>query len=143
LNWHGEEQVCSYDFFFRSCSTNQLSAEGDVRVALAAVQKPLTPDAQDADKTTITETTEHEMTYAANTTVATTVSAASGKSGTKTVKKKGGKPKLTAKEKKERNVRVCLLLVRIWSDKILYMAYRYWWRRPSRVYHWNFGVAIL
>jgi len=54
---------------------------------------------------TMTETTEHEITYAANTTTATTISGASDKSGVKMVKKKGAKSKLTAKEKKERNVR--------------------------------------
>jgi len=63
----------------------------------------------DIDKTamaeTMTETTEHEITYAANTTTATTISGASDKSGVKMVKKKGAKSKLTAKEKKERNVR--------------------------------------
>jgi len=46
------------------------------------------------------------MTYAANTTTATAISGASGKSGVKMVKKKGAKPKLTAKEKKERNILV-------------------------------------
>jgi len=55
----------------------------------------------------MTETTEQEMTYAANTTTATAISGASGKSGVKMTKKKGAKPKLTAKEKKERNV--CLV----------------------------------
>jgi hypothetical protein len=60
----------------------------------------------DMDKTTMTETTEHEMTYAANTTTTTALSGASSKSGGKMVKKKGAKPKLTAKEKKERNVRL-------------------------------------
>ena len=77
-------------------------AEEDARAALAAIQKPSTPYT-DADKTTLTETTEQEMTYAANTTTATAIS---GKSGGKMVKKKSGKPKLTAKEKKERNVRL-------------------------------------
>jgi hypothetical protein len=52
----------------------------------------------------MTETTEHEMTFAANTTTTTAISGVSAKSAVK-VKKKGAKPKLTAKEKKERNVR--------------------------------------
>ena len=61
----------------------------------------------------MTETTEPEMTFEANTTTTTTTtttSGLSGKSATKVVKKKGAKPKLTAKEKKERNVSCVLLM---------------------------------
>jgi DASH complex subunit DAM1 len=78
-------------------------AEEDARAALDAIQNPPVPNI-DLDKTTITETTE-EMTYAANTTIVSTTSGTSGKS-VKMVKKKGNKPKLTAKEKKERNILV-------------------------------------
>lgn len=78
------------------------------RAALAAMQNSPIPDL-DVDKTTITETTEHDMTFAANTTTATAISGVSGKPGVKMVKKKGTKPKLTAKEKKERNVRLVIL----------------------------------
>jgi hypothetical protein len=42
-----------------------MCTEADVRAALAAIQSPPTPYA-DIDKTIMTETTEHEMTYAAN-----------------------------------------------------------------------------
>ena len=53
-----------------------------------------------ADKTTVTDA---DTTFAANMTTATAVS--SNKSGIP-AKKKAGKPKMTAKEKKERSVRV-------------------------------------
>jgi DASH complex subunit DAM1 len=81
-----------------------MCAEADARAALAAIQSPPTPYA-DIDKTTVTDTTEHD---AANTTTATALSGASGKSGVKMVKKKGVKPKFTAKEKKERNVHLLI-----------------------------------
>jgi len=86
--------------------TMTICTEADAMAALAAIQSPPTLYA-DIDKTITTETTEtteHEITYAANTTTATAISGASGKSGVKMAKKKGAKPKLTAKEKKERNV---------------------------------------
>lgn len=66
---------------------------------MTALQAPI-PVYNDGDKTTITEITDHDTTFAANTTTAT----ASGPSVKKTIKKKGAKPKLSAKEKKERNV---------------------------------------
>lgn len=47
----------------------------------------------------MTEATDSNTTMAANTTVATGTSA-----GKKVLKKKGAKPKLSVKEKKERNV---------------------------------------
>ena len=64
-------------------------AEADARAALAAIQSPPTPYA-DIDKTTVTDT------------------GASDKSGVKMVKKKSAKPKFTAKEKKERDVRLLI-----------------------------------
>ncbi|KIM86127.1 hypothetical protein PILCRDRAFT_334292 [Piloderma croceum F 1598] len=105
----------------------QRRAEADARAALAAIQSPPTFSA-DTDKTTMTETTEQEMTYAANTTTATALSGASGKSGMKMVKKKGAKPKLTAKEKKERNILVektisCLPLEFRGSDPVSHFLY--------------------
>lgn len=58
------------------------------------------------DRTAMTETTEFETTYAANTT--TNISGQSGKVGA-APKKKSGKPKMSAKEKKERSVCAPLL----------------------------------
>ncbi len=57
-----------------------------------------------ADKTTMTAVSEMETTFVGNTT--TNVSAQS----TKVVKKKVAKPKLTAREKKERSVRCIVAL---------------------------------
>ena len=59
-----------------------------------------------ADKTALSETTEADLTYAANTTTATALSSGSNNKSGGAPKKKGAKPKLTAKEKKERSVRV-------------------------------------
>jgi DASH complex subunit DAM1 len=89
---------------------DQQGVEEDARAALAALRNPPNVNA-DVDKTVMTETTEPEMTFEANTTTTTTAtSGVSGKSATKVVKKKGAKPKLTAKEKKERNVSCVLLM---------------------------------
>ncbi|KAF7983423.1 hypothetical protein HWV62_12861 [Athelia sp. TMB] len=74
-------------------------AAEDAQAALAALQTTLPPSDFDADKTTMTEVTESNTTMTANTTTATGTS-----TGKKVMKKKGAKPKLTAKEKKERDL---------------------------------------
>lgn len=71
----------------------QAAAEAEAEAEAAAA-------ASLADRTAMTDFTEGETTYAGNTT--TTIS--SNKSGLP-MKKKAGKPKMTAKEKKERSVR--------------------------------------
>ena len=77
--------------------------------ALRANNEPKARDSQTAssvaDKTTVTD---GDATFAGNTTTATTVSAPKSAAP----KKKVGKPKLSAKEKKERSVRllVCISL---------------------------------
>jgi len=80
--------------------------EQDAVAAMEALQARNAAKARDmqmaatADKTTVTDA---DTTFAANVTTATGVS--SNKSGIP-AKKKPGKPKMTAKEKKERGVRV-------------------------------------
>ncbi|KAF5314703.1 hypothetical protein D9611_007217 [Ephemerocybe angulata] len=59
-----------------------------------------------ADQSAFTEMTEPDTTYMGNTTTATGASAASGKSGSIPKKKVGAKPKMTAKEKKERSMEI-------------------------------------
>lgn len=80
-----------------------LSLEHDALAAMEALkaQAAAAREAQAAaDRTAMTEATEAEITYTANTTTNTSGPIKSG--GTK---KKAGKPKLSAKEKKERSVR--------------------------------------
>lgn len=79
-------------------------SEEDAKAALTAIQNPPALYS-DADKTTMTEATETDTTFTANATTLTAISGSSGKAATKVVKKKGAKPKLSAKEKKERSVR--------------------------------------
>jgi DASH complex subunit DAM1 len=64
-----------------------------------------------ADRTAMTEATEAEITYAANTTTTNTSGPVKASGG---VKKKVGKPKLSAKEKKERSVRAFVFLQHSW-----------------------------
>ncbi|KAF6744695.1 hypothetical protein DFP72DRAFT_825215 [Ephemerocybe angulata] len=59
-----------------------------------------------ADQSAFTEMTEPDTTYMGNTTTATGASAGSGKSGSIPKKKVGAKPKMTAKEKKERSMEI-------------------------------------
>ena len=61
----------------------------------------------DADRTTMSEVTNHDITFTAVNT--TTSSTPASKPGIK--KKKGAKPKLSAKEKKERNVNIWSLFI--------------------------------
>ncbi|TFK34516.1 hypothetical protein BDQ12DRAFT_613537 [Crucibulum laeve] len=91
----------------------QKRAERDAQAAMEALrlqaeaeatrQAEAAATAALADKTAMTDATEADMTYA-NTTTTT----ASAQSSTKTgiPKKKGVKPKLTAKEKKERSIQI-------------------------------------
>jgi DASH complex subunit DAM1 len=69
-----------------------------------------------ADRTTMTEVTDAEMTYIANGTTSTSVHAVKPGTGPK---KKSGKAKLTAKEKRERSVCV-LFLFRCPTQTITY-----------------------
>ena len=70
--------------------------------ALKASAVPPPPDTE-ADKTTYTETPEFETTYTTNATTRN-VSTSIAKTASSGIPKKKGKPKLTAKEKKERSV---------------------------------------
>ncbi len=87
---------------------SDLRAEEDVHIAMEALKAahssppPLVPD-------TSTAYTDpgNETTYGANTTNATTSGGTSSKmAGTKVIVKKKAKPKLTAKEKKERGIAI-------------------------------------
>ncbi|KDQ54378.1 hypothetical protein JAAARDRAFT_406472 [Jaapia argillacea MUCL 33604] len=77
------------------------------QVALLALQQipPPEPEPSEIDKTSAADSTVNDTTFAANAT--TLVYARSGKIGSNStgkVKKKVGKPKLSAKEKKERSM---------------------------------------
>ncbi|PSR92133.1 hypothetical protein PHLCEN_2v4778, partial [Hermanssonia centrifuga] len=83
-------------------------AEEDIHIAMEALKAahspppPLVPDTSTADTDPGNETT-----YGANTTTATTSGGTSSKmAGTKVIVKKKAKPKLTAKEKKERGIAI-------------------------------------
>ncbi|KAJ6610691.1 hypothetical protein B0H10DRAFT_2059133 [Mycena sp. CBHHK59/15] len=79
-------------------------AERDAIAAMEAMQQAqaAAAAAREAEITRVMEQTETDITYAGFTT--TNTSAPSNKSGV--VKKKPGKPKLTAKEKKERSIEI-------------------------------------
>jgi hypothetical protein len=76
-------------------------AERDAKAAVEAMQQAqaAAAAAREAELTKTMEQTELDITYAGLTTTTSNLSSKSG------VKKKPGKPKLTAKEKKERSVR--------------------------------------
>ena len=103
MNWLDGEQVHTSPL--GTFCVSVLSAEQDALTAMEALKaRAASRDDAAGDKTTMTEATDTETTYAGITT--TNVSGHSGKSGMGT-KKKNAKPKLSAKEKKERSVRGC------------------------------------
>ncbi|KAJ7459661.1 DASH complex subunit Dam1-domain-containing protein [Mycena latifolia] len=80
-------------------------AERDALAAMEAMQhaRAAAAAAREAELTKTMEQTEMDITYAGLTTTNTNASAPSGKPG---AKKKPAKPKLTAKEKKERSIEI-------------------------------------
>lgn len=101
---------------------------------MAALQSPI--PYFDADKTTMTETTETNTTMTANTTTVVGTSS----TGKKVLKKKGVKPKLSAKEKKERNV--CLSFIYA-EPAVPDLSLRCSSRKLYHVYHSNFAAVNL
>jgi DASH complex subunit DAM1 len=79
---------------------SRLAEEAALKAASAV--PPSLPDSE-ADRTTYTENAEFETTYATNATARST-STSVAKNSSIGISKKKGKPKLTAKEKKERSV---------------------------------------
>ncbi|EGO04007.1 hypothetical protein SERLA73DRAFT_175733 [Serpula lacrymans var. lacrymans S7.3] len=77
----------------------QRRAEQDALATLESLKAP-PPSDIDPDKTTYTDTAEGETTY----TIGTTTNASANTAKPATKPKKKGKPKLTAKEKKERSL---------------------------------------
>lgn len=99
-SWRNEEQVRFIRPLFLPIHESQCATEKDARAALLALQS------HSPEKTTTTETVG-DTTIGDNTMAETTVQSGT-KAITKIIKKKG-KPKLTAKEKKERSVSVIIL----------------------------------
>ncbi|KAG2356300.1 hypothetical protein BDR07DRAFT_1380901 [Suillus spraguei] len=75
-------------------------APTDASFRLANISRPAPPDSE-ADKTTFTENQESKTTYTTNATTRN-ASTSIAKSASTGIPKKKAKPKLTAKEKKER-----------------------------------------
>ena len=101
-----------------------MSIEEDARIALAAIQAQQAHELALIEKTQMVTETLNDMTIADQT------GESSAPKKKVTVKKKG-KPKLTAKERKERNVRVssCLQVTHK-SFIILFVLCRWRLRRP-------------
>lgn len=108
-NWqNGEQQVVTYPWLMSWMF--KIYLEQDALAAMEAIQAKsaaLSRETETADRTSMTDVTDAEMTYAGNTTT-TNTSGPSSKAGS-APKKKVAKPKLSAKEKKERGVRPSML----------------------------------
>ncbi|KDQ54382.1 hypothetical protein JAAARDRAFT_182333 [Jaapia argillacea MUCL 33604] len=100
VEWKQEPTEASFELAKRR-------AAEEAQAALLALQQIPSPEPEpsDIDKTSAADSTVNDTTFAANAT--TLMSAQSGKTGSSStgkVKKRVGKPKLSAKEKKERSM---------------------------------------
>jgi DASH complex subunit DAM1 len=100
-DWPQTPTDASYHFANRRMQEDTLNALEAVKLAAFTNPKPREAD-QPGDRTSITDP---ETTFAANSTNNAS-GQASGKSGTTTKVKKAAKPKLTAKQKKERSIAI-------------------------------------
>ncbi|OAX38561.1 hypothetical protein K503DRAFT_800345 [Rhizopogon vinicolor AM-OR11-026] len=104
VDWPQAPTDASFQLAKLRAEENARLAEEAALKAASAVPPPPLPDSE-ADKTTFTENPEFETTYATNATTRSTSTSVTKTISTGIPKKKG-KPKLTAKEKKERSLSI-------------------------------------